>query len=137
VGVANGHRTVLREPDRRTRSPSPLTRPPIGPNRHAEASSVKYQPAAPAPPRTTSATIPPPLSRSSTFNATPVYPEERGRSGRLYGELPKRENDRRQTSYSPDSIQYARKIGPDDIRWSGRDEMRQKPTLGRHPTYVY
>jgi hypothetical protein len=136
VGVANGHRTVLREPERqRHRSPSPLTRPPIGPNRPSETG------------RTTSSTIPPPLGRSATFANTSPVREDRGRSNLLYGERESeftRRNKGRQTSFSPDSISYAAKIGPDDIRWSrGRDPVREerdyatKPTLGRHATYVF
>lgn len=134
VGVANGHRTVLREPDRqRHRSPSPLTRPPMGPNRHVET-SAKYSAAAPK-----ASFAPPPLGRSATMNVN----EDRGR--RLYGEIDsdrvRRENARRQTSFSPDKVSYSRKIGPEDVSWAprgGRDEREYgKPTLGRHATYVY
>jgi curved DNA-binding protein CbpA len=144
VDVANGHRTILREPgaDRRPhRSPSPLSRPPIGPNR---PSVIEKSPSR------TNAIPPPPLGRSATY----VTEELRGRpvanSGKLYGEIDRkaREAARRQTSFSPDSISYTQKIGPDDIRWSaarnakerGEDERErvfQKPGLGRHPTYVY
>ncbi|KAL1600533.1 hypothetical protein SLS60_006919 [Paraconiothyrium brasiliense] len=141
MGVANGHRTVLREPERqRHRSPSPLTRPPMGANRPSETSSARYTTAAPS----KSSVPPPPLGRSATTMNTN---EDRGRS-RLYGEVgadaTRRENARRQTSFSPDKISYARKIGPEDVRWapqsgSGRDRDREyaKPTLGRHATYVY
>lgn len=139
VGVANGHRTILREPERyRARSPSPLSRPPIGPNRPVET--------APSTARAASSTIPPPpLGRSATFNATsPVRGEERGRSQRLFREIPseytRRENARRQTSFSPDSISYARPIGPEDIRWAprGREHERDReyarPAFGRSET---
>ncbi|KAF2194968.1 DnaJ-domain-containing protein [Zopfia rhizophila CBS 207.26] len=142
MGVANGHRTVLREPEKRhrTRSPSPLSRPPMGANRPVEASSTRYQvqPAAPAPPRTTSHTIPPTLGRSTTIN------EDRGRSHKLYGEInsdyTRRENARNQTSFSPDRVSYSKMYGPEDIRWSGgktSDREYTKPSLSRHATYVY
>lgn len=140
MGVANGHRTVLREPERqRHRSPSPLSRPPMGANRPSDASSVRYTTAAPS----KSSVPPPPLGRSATM----LPNEDRGRT-RLYGEVgsdaARRENARRQTSFSPDKVSYSRKIGPEDVRWapqsgSGRDRDREytKPTLGRHATYVY
>ena len=141
VGVANGHRTVLREPERpRHRSPSPLTRPPMGANRPSETSSVRYTTAAPS----KSSVPPPPLGRSATMSAT----EDRGRSSRpLYGEIDsdtmRRENARRRTNFSPDQISYSRKIGPEDVSWAPRSNGREKdreyakPTLSRHPTYVY
>ncbi|KAJ4360772.1 uncharacterized protein N0V89_001339 [Didymosphaeria variabile] len=140
MGVGNGHRTVLREPERqRHRSPSPLTRPPMGANRPSETSSARYTTAAPS----KSSVPPPPLGRSATTMNTN---EDRGR--RLYGEVgsdaTRRENARRQTSFSPDKVSYSRKIGPEDVRWapqsgSGRDRDREytKPTLGRHATYVF
>ncbi|KAF2001713.1 DnaJ-domain-containing protein [Amniculicola lignicola CBS 123094] len=133
VGVANGHRTILREPDRhRTRSPSPLSKPPIGPHRPVEA----YAQVPLAAPR------PPTLGRSATMNVSTEA--ERGRSRPLYGEVgaDRRENVRgRQASFSPEKVAYAPKIGPDDIRWSGRRdsgrEYPKPPTLGRTATYVY
>jgi curved DNA-binding protein CbpA len=140
MGVANGHRTITREPERqRHRSPSPLTRPPMGPNRPSESSSVRYTSAAPK-----SSVPPPPIGRSAT---TMNMGEDRGRS-RLYGEVgaeaSRRENARRQTSFSPEKVSYSRKIGPDDVRWapqsgSGRDRDRDypKPSLSRHATYVF
>lgn len=140
--IANGHRTVLREPERqRHRSPSPLSRPPMGPNRPSETSSARFTTAAPS----KSSVPPPPLGRSAT---TMNMADDRGRSRGLYGEIGsdamRRENAHRQTSFSPDKISYARKIGPDDVRWapqsgSGRDRDREyaKPTLGRHATYVF
>ncbi|KAF2449850.1 DnaJ-domain-containing protein [Karstenula rhodostoma CBS 690.94] len=143
TGVANGHRTVLREPERpRHRSPSPLTRPPMGANRPSETASARYTTAAPS----KSSVPPPPLGRSAT---TMNVGEDRGRSRPpLYGEIgsdaARRENARRQTSFSPDKVSYSRKIGPDDVRWapqsgSGRDRDRDysKPALGRHATYVF
>lgn len=147
MGAATGHRTVLhepvpREPERqRHRSPSPLTRPPMGANRPSETSSARYTTAAPS----KSSIPPPPLGRSAT---TTNMGEDRGRSRPLYGEIgsdaTRRENARRQTSYSPDKVSYSRKIGPEDVRWapqsgSGRDRDRDypKPTLGRHATYVF
>lgn len=139
AGVANGHRTVLHEPGRhRTRSPSPLTRPPMGANRPVDPSTT-YSTAVPK-----VTTIPPPLGRAPTIHVEP----ERGR--RLYGEIPadklRRENARRQTSFSPDQVSYTQKIGPEDISWSaprgqtsrmdqGRDYA--KPGITRHATYVY
>ncbi|KAL5417838.1 hypothetical protein PMIN06_010590 [Paraphaeosphaeria minitans] len=144
MGLANGHRTVTREPERqRHRSPSPLTpltRPPMGANRPSETSSARYTAAAPS----KNSVPPPPLGRS----ATTMNPgEDRGRSRPLYGEIgsdaARRENARRQTSFSPDKVSYSRKIGPEDVRWapqnaSSRDRDRDysKPALGRHATYV-
>ncbi|OAG12100.1 DnaJ-domain-containing protein [Paraphaeosphaeria sporulosa] len=150
MGLANGHRTVLREPvlrepeRQRHRSPSPLTpltRPPMGANRPSEASSARYTAATPS----KSSVPPPPLGRSAT---TMNMGEDRGRSRPLYGEIgsdaARRENARRQTSFSPDKVSYSRKIGPEDVRWapqsgSARDRDRdyQKPALGRHATYVF
>jgi curved DNA-binding protein CbpA len=137
VGVANGHRVVAHEPTssrHRVRSPSPLSRPPMGPNRPSETSS-QYP--------TSGAKLvvpPPPLGRSATMNTSSPRVEERGRA--LYGEIPKRENARR-TSYSPD-VSYSRKILPDDIRWSngrqpGPEKEREfvKPAFGRHATFVH
>lgn len=144
VDVANGHRTVLREPDQRhTRSPSPLSRPPMGANRPIDPSTA-YTTAAPK-----VSIPPPPLVRSATMNADPVRAtEDRGR--RLYGEVPtekvRRENRGRQTSFFPDQISYSSKIGPEDIRWSApkgrdtgleRDRDYPKPMLTRHATYVH
>lgn len=148
VGEANGHRTVLREPERpRHRSPSPLnSRPPMGANRHPETTSAKYTTAS-----NKSPIPPPPLGRSVTMNAA----DDRGRS-RLYGEIDsdhlRRENARHQTSFSPERVQYARKFGPEDVNWaprrdSGRDrlerdvreqEYKSRPVgLGRTATYVF
>jgi curved DNA-binding protein CbpA len=146
VGVANGHRTILREPDHhRTRSTSPLSRPPMGANRPIDP-STNYPTAAPK-----VSIPPPPLGRSATMNVDPVRAsEDRGR--RLYGEIPtdkvRRENRGRQTSFSPDQISYTPRIGPEDIRWSAnasrgrdtgleRDREYAKPMLNRHATYAY
>lgn len=125
VDVANGRPTVLREPNRhRQRSPSPLSRPPIGQNRRTEA---------PAPPRTTSLNTPPQMQRSQTF-----VDNERGR--RLFGETTpdalRRAELRRETSYSPEKVLYAKKINPEDISWSShrsRDDYT-KPSLSRSTT---
>ncbi|PSN67990.1 DnaJ-domain-containing protein [Corynespora cassiicola Philippines] len=144
VGVANGHRTVLREPGRRARSPSPLSKPPMGANRQTANTSAKYTTTAPK-----ETMAPPPLGRAATTNVSPSR-DERGRQ-RLYGEVTpdynRRENGRRQTSFSPDKISYARRdFAPEDIAYSasrGRDrldrdrEYASKPTLGRTATYVY
>jgi hypothetical protein len=135
LGVANGHRTILREPERhRTRSPSPLSRPPIGANRPKESSSSRHG---------SSAIPPPPLGRA----ATSLRDDVRDRPDRLYGEIPsaytERERSRRET---PGSVSYSKKIGPDDISWSpsrrrderdDRADRAYKPTLGRTTTYVY
>jgi curved DNA-binding protein CbpA len=133
VGIAGSHRTVLREPDRlRTRSPSPLGRPPMGAHR-------------PEAMRAASSAVPiPSLGRAATFNSSMAGGEERGRSSNLYGELPsdftKRENARRQTSFDPDDIAYARKYGPEDVKYgrgSGHDrEYAPTPGLSRAATYV-
>ena len=91
---------------------------------------------------------PPPIGRSATINVSPSRGgEDRGRSRKLYGEITAeaardklRESARNQTSYSPDRVNYAKKIGPEDIRWSrGREADRDyvKPGLTRHATYVY
>ncbi|CAI6333208.1 unnamed protein product [Periconia digitata] len=126
----NGHRTVLHEPSRfRGRSPSPLSRPPIGPNRPVEV--------APNYASTSSKATKPSLPRAATMHVGPTHTEERGR--RLFGEsIPdsaRRENARRQTSFSPDQVSYSSKYGPEDIRWAPRS--REPPTLSRHSTSVY
>lgn len=137
-GVANGHRTVLHEPARhRTRSPSPLSRPPMGANRPVDPSTT-YSTNVPK------VTPIPPLGRIPTVHVEP----ERGR--RPYGDVSsdklKRENARRQTSFSPDKVSYSQRIGPDDIRWSAaraqssrmdQDRDYVKPGLSRHATSVY
>ncbi|KAF2125923.1 DnaJ-domain-containing protein [Dothidotthia symphoricarpi CBS 119687] len=132
MSSASTHRTTLREPDHyRQRSPSPLTRPPIGPNRHESQYSTAGIP-------------PPPMGRSnSSRNVSPV----RGRQQPpLYGEMnsdhARRENARRQTSFSPHDVAYTKKIGPDDVRWApkeggtqrGEREYASKPSLGRTAT---
>lgn len=124
------HRTVLREPERtRHRSPSPLSRPPMGPNRPGLHSAKTYAP-----------------GRSSR-QSSPVR-DERGRSSQLkYGEIPSEHTRRRgmgerQPSYDPDSVSYSRKYGPEDVRWAPRSReadgyVERKPTLGRTTTSVY
>lgn len=134
---ASKPRTVLREPGRHhQRSPSPLSRPPIGPNRPSEATTTTFTPK--------SATRPPPMDRTtSSRNISPVRgTESRGR--KLYGEMNSSEARRpaRQASYSPSEVQFSRKYGPEDVRWAprARDDERDypsKPTLGRTATYVY
>ncbi|KAF2114480.1 hypothetical protein BDV96DRAFT_600447 [Lophiotrema nucula] len=143
VAVANGHRTVFREPERaRATSPTPIGRPPMGPNRPAEASSQR------------SATVnippPPPLGRSATtLSPGRGREEERGRSRKnLYGEIPARDpirENRQPANYSPDRVAYAKKYGPEDIRWTrGRDPTAKdreydyvKPSMQRSTTYAY
>ena len=125
----NGHRTVLHEPGRfRARSPSPLSRPPIGANRPVEVSPNFVSSSS------SKTAAKPSLGRAATMNV-----DERGRS-RLYGEIGsdalKRENARRQTSFSPDQISYAYRPGPEDVRWAPR-RSEQPPPLSRHPTSVY
>lgn len=139
-GSASKPRTVLREPGRHhQRSPSPLSRPPIGPNRPSEATTTSYST------KPVSAARPPPMDRTtSTRNISPIrHSEDRGRSSRkLYGEVndPRRA---RQASYSPSEVQYARKYGPEDVRWAPRGRENEKdcpatkPSLGRTATYVY
>jgi curved DNA-binding protein CbpA len=137
AGSATKPRTVLREPGRHhhQRSPSPLSRPPIGPNRPSEASTYTTKTAAPRPP----------MGRTdSSRNYSPPR-EDRGRSGRpkLYGEIGQENHGRgRQASYSPADVQYAPKYGPEDVRWAPRSrendrEYASKPSLGRTATYVY
>lgn len=123
--VTGSHRTILREPERqRHRSPSPMTRPPIGANRPSEANI--------------SAKVSPSKGRSSR-QPSPA----RGRSERpLYGELRSDHPRTRQASFSPESVQYTKRYGPEDVRWAprGRENEREfanKPTLGRTATYVY
>jgi hypothetical protein len=93
--------------------------------------------------------MPPTLGRSATMNVSPT----RGRSTRLYGEVGaaseslRRENTRRQSSLSPNEISYAKKYGPEDVKWAaprGRDppmgkDPREyaKPSLNRNMTSVY
>ncbi|KAJ4362054.1 hypothetical protein N0V83_010996 [Neocucurbitaria cava] len=144
---SSNHRTVLREPERhRARSPSPLTRPPIGANRPAEPSKTQYVPKTSVPP--------PPMGRStSTANVSPIrVSEDRGRNRPLYGEVGVGRSDPdyssgrpsrgRQPSYSPGDVQYSRKYGYDDVKFAPRSrendrEYASKPTLGRTATYVY
>jgi curved DNA-binding protein CbpA len=137
--AAASHRTVLREPasSQRHRSPetkAPLGRPPIGPNRPSEANVSR------------SAMPPPTMGRSSS---SPVRDQERGRSGRpLYGEMrsesyAQRPQMSRQNSYNPSEVNYARKIVPEDVRWSSRtrendrDFLPSKPGLSRTATAAY
>lgn len=142
TGSNSNHRTILREPERhRARSPSPLTRPPIGPNRPAEPSKTQYVPKASGPP--------PPMGRStSSRNVSPIRVDaDRGRTRPLYGELGRSDADYgrssrgRQASFSPNDVQYSRKIRPEDVRYAQRSqndrEYASKPTLGRTATYVY
>ncbi|KAF2854080.1 DnaJ-domain-containing protein [Plenodomus tracheiphilus IPT5] len=143
-GSASKPRTILREPGRHhQRSPSPLSRPPIGPNRPSETSTATYTT------KPASAVRPPPMDRTtSSRNISPVRnSEDRGRSSRkLYGEVNSSSADprrARQASYSPSEVQYTRKYGPEDVRWAprGRENERDypasKPTLGRTATYAY
>ncbi|KAF2275098.1 DnaJ-domain-containing protein [Westerdykella ornata] len=148
VTASSGHRTVLHEPSRyRARSPSPLSRPPMGANRPAVAEPVRMTSSS-----SSSAIPPPPLGRSSS-RVSPT----RGRGERLYGEISpdalrrerererERESARHQTKF--DKVSYAPKIGPEDIRWSasrGRETEKErgdgsytKPSLSRYATYVY
>ncbi|KAH7351437.1 hypothetical protein BKA66DRAFT_430630 [Pyrenochaeta sp. MPI-SDFR-AT-0127] len=133
------HRTILREPERhRNRSPSPLSRPPMGANRPSEAAIPQYIP---------KTTVPPPtMNRSSSSrNISPLRgADDRGRSRPLYGEIgsDSQRSRGRQTSFSPNNVQYSRKYGPEDVRWAPRSrendrEYAAKPTLGRTATYVY
>ncbi|KAF2024258.1 DnaJ-domain-containing protein [Setomelanomma holmii] len=134
---STSHRTVMREPERhRHRSPSPLTRPPIGPNRPSEANISK------------TAVPPPSMGRSSSSrNVSPVR-EERGRSRPLYGEVgasyTSRPRPTRQNSFSPNNVSYAPRYGVEDVRFAPKSrendragEYVSKPTLGRTATYVY
>lgn len=130
------HRTVLREPERvRHRSPSPLSRPPMGANRPGLHSAKTYQP-----------------GRSSR-QASPVRDrEDRGRSEKMYygeqqsdytrkkGMSERPGMPERQSSYTS-HVSYAPNYGPEDIRWAPKrgDERysERKPTFGRTPTSVY
>jgi len=132
-------RHVVREPTgRQHRSKSPLGKPPIGQNRPAEPVAYKTVQRPSMPGRTES-------SRTDTSrNISPVR-EDRGRSGRpkLYGEVSGESRHRvRQTSIDPNEVQYARRYGPEDVRWAPRSGepdrgYASKPTLGRTATYVY
>jgi curved DNA-binding protein CbpA len=131
------HNTILREPGRRHRSPSPLSKPPMGPNRPGLSHSKTYAP-----------------GRSSR-QSSPVR-EDRGRSGReqtkygeplKYGEIPsdytrRRGTGERQSSFGPHNVSYAPSYGPEDVKWAPRrgDEPRyteRKPTFSRTTTSVY
>lgn len=124
------HRTILREPERtRHRSPSPLGKPPMGPNRPGLHSSKTYTP-----------------GRSSR-QSSPVR-EERGRSGHMkYGEVPsdytrRRAMPERQPSYSLHDVSYSRKYEPEDVSWATRNReadqyVERKPTFSRTTTSVY
>lgn len=138
AGSSGPHRTILREPERhRNRSPSPLSRPPMGANRPVET-TPQYVP---------KATVPPPsMNRSSSSRniSPPRGADERGRTRPLYGEVgvDSQRSRGRQTSFSPGSVQFSRKYGPEDVRWAPRSrendrEYASKPTLGRTATYVY
>jgi curved DNA-binding protein CbpA len=137
--AASGHRTELREPVRhRTRSPSPmLSRPPIGANRPSEANIPKVS------------SVRPSLGRTDSYR-TEV--EERGRSRPLYGELGSRDpysrvkagTGARQSSFGPESVQYAKNYGPEDVRWAPRSRENDreygtgsKPGLSRAATMAY
>ena len=150
IRIANGHRTVLHEPNthRRTRSPSPIRdhdRYPLSTARTVPApvSGARYTTARPT------------ISRSATMNVSPerrpsLDTKERGRSRDLYGEVDsdflRRERARQPTSYNPDQVNWQKKIGPEDISWSNRGRERvipererdyAKPTLRRGETFAY
>jgi len=113
---SGGHRTILREPERQYhRSPSPLGRPPIGANRPADANIKATRPS--MPPRT-----------SSSRNVSPV----RGRERPLYGEVHGENHRPRQASYSPHDVQYTKRYGPDDIRWSPRGRESERNIQSQH-----
>ncbi|KAF2009168.1 DnaJ-domain-containing protein [Aaosphaeria arxii CBS 175.79] len=139
VKVANGHRTVLHEPNRRTRSPSPLrpglSRPPMGEHRPRESSSAQYTT---APPRA------PQLSRAATLNVADM---ERGRP-RLFNEVTpeyaRRPENHRKNSYSPDKVSYSKKYDLKDVSYASRDHPKRsyskergeypRPGVTRHAT---
>ena len=150
IRIANGHRTVLHEPNthRRTRSPSPIRdhdRYPLSAARTVPApvSGARYTTARPT------------ISRSATMNVSPerrpsLDTKERGRPRELYGEVEseflRRERARQPTSYNPDQVNWQKKIGPEDISWSNRGRERvipererdyAKPTLRRGETFAY
>jgi hypothetical protein len=126
--IPSAARHVTREPSRYQRSPSPIGKPPIGPNRPVEATAA-YK------------TVPRPSMSSRTESYRTVSPvrgsEERGRSGRpkLYGEVG------RQPSFDPNDVHFSPRYGPEDVRWAPRssepDKGYSKPSLGRTATYVY
>jgi len=131
-------RHVVREPQsqRQHRSKSPIGKPPIGPNRPAEPTTASYK------------TVPRPSMPSRTESSRNISPvrEERGRSGRLYGEIGSEPRHRvRQQSIDQNDVQYSRRYGPEDVRWAPRSGepdradrgYASKPTLGRTATYVY
>ncbi|RMZ69823.1 molecular chaperone [Pyrenophora seminiperda CCB06] len=127
-------RHVVREPKPRHRSPSPLGKPPIGANRPVEP-TASYK------------TAPRPSMSSRTESARNISPirgsEERGRSGRLYGEVGSDPRHRvRQPSYDPTDVHYSRRYGPEDVRWAPRSGepdrgYASKPSINRTATYVY
>ncbi|EOA90241.1 uncharacterized protein SETTUDRAFT_102523 [Exserohilum turcica Et28A] len=122
-------RHVPREPSRVQRSPSPIGKPPIGPNRPMESTTPYKTASRPSMP-----------SRNESYRTvSPVRAsEERGRSARpkLYGEIG------RDASFDASDVQYSRRYGPEDVRWAPRSGepdkgYHQKPSLGRTATYVY
>ncbi|KAE8843035.1 hypothetical protein PTNB85_00324 [Pyrenophora teres f. teres] len=127
-------RHVVREPKPRHRSPSPLGKPPIGANRPVEP-IASYK------------TAPRPSMSSRTESSRNISPirgsEERGRSGRQYGEPGNEPRHRvRQPSFDSNDVQYTRRYGPEDVRWAPRSGepdrgYASKPTISRTATYVY
>jgi curved DNA-binding protein CbpA len=132
---ASTPRTVLREPARHQRSPSPMgpiSKPPIGVHRPPMAeSTASYRTVRP----------PMPSRTESSRNISPT--EDRGRSKKLYGEVgtDSRRGGGRQPSYDQNDVSYTRKYGHEDVRWAPRSGEERgyasKPSLGRTATYVY
>ncbi|KAF1941588.1 DnaJ-domain-containing protein [Clathrospora elynae] len=142
LAASANHRTVLREPARHLqRSPSPLGRPPIGPNRPSEMSTSTYSPIATAPRPSMG------VRTDSNRNPSPIRAsDDHGRSGKpkLYGEVGTESRIRggRQPSFNSSDVQYARKYGPEDVRWAQKANENErgyasKPSLGRTATFVY
>lgn len=154
VANGNGRRTILREPERhRQRSPSPLSRPPMGANRTTSASSTPRYPPAALPPRSTPLTVPPPpIGRAATMHVSPDrrgHGDSRDRDHKLFGEMDSdyTRRPRQPSSYDPDQVSFGKKYGPEDVRWSRprertipiieKDREYSRPTLRKHETFAY
>ncbi|KAK4949997.1 hypothetical protein LTR66_014003 [Elasticomyces elasticus] len=142
VEIANGRRTILREPSdsRKARSPPPMARPVPTPR----ASSARFSIVQPQPlPRTTSTYHYPPEEvfevPSPSLRATPRISSERQNSERsklLYGELGgKRYDDGAKARYAPDEVAYGKRYTSEDVRYDNRRRGSDfRPSLKRVST---
>lgn len=85
------------------------------------------------------------MGRSATMSVSPERrPSLDERRPSLYGEVEsdylRRERARKQTSFPPDQINWAKKYGPEHVEWSRSGDKERdypKPSLRRHETYAY